>query len=177
MIDNYIDHGDEKKARKALLAVSISTILVANMKFATNKLDILGLELLIDQTQLVAFGKLTAVILLIVFIVRSIPGYLKLLHKLSVNRANRQEKLEKSRCAESWGLDTPTPPVDDPNEEIKELENEYKYRRAKIEETYSKITFVANAMALLVVDYGVPLTIGIVAARDPELVQSLLKLT
>ncbi|MCG7627393.1 hypothetical protein MHM88_06215 [Epibacterium sp. MM17-32] len=177
MIDNYIDHSDEKKARKALLAVSISTILVANMKFATNKLDILGLELLVDQTQLVAFGKLTAVILLIIFIVRSIPGYLKLLHKLSVDRANRQEQLEISRWVKSWGFDTPTPPVDDPNEEKKEIENEHKYRLAKIEKRYSNITFGANAMALLVVDYGVPLIIGLVAANNPELVQTLLKLT
>jgi len=177
MIENYIDHSDEKKARKALLAVSISTILMANMKFATNKLDILGLELLVDQSQFVGFGKLAAAILLIVFIIRSIPSYLKLLHKLSVDRANRQEQLELSKWLESWGFDTPTPPADNPNDEKEEIKNEFKYRLAKIEKQYSKITFLANAMALLTVDYGVPIIIGSVAAHDPVLVQSFIKLT
>uniref|UniRef100_UPI003B52291C hypothetical protein n=1 Tax=Roseovarius indicus TaxID=540747 RepID=UPI003B52291C len=170
LIENYLDHSDEKKARKALLAVSITTVMFACLDFSSNQLALLGIELIIHQDRVVGFGKLASGVLLFIYLVKSLPAYTALLKELSVERLKRSEALKKRKFEADWDLDIPPDHGYGPQGDYDAIESEIQHRRAQIEERYSRMTFFVSALTIMFVDIGVPVIVGTIATTQPEIV-------
>jgi hypothetical protein len=174
MIDNYIDHADEKKTRRALLTVAIVTIFISNMEFGASTLKLLGLEFIFNQHRLVAFGQIASGILLMIYLIRSSPVYLSLLKDLAIRNISQRELEHTKRWTEIRdGVDTKVYPAG-PQGKLLEVGDRFTKYRSMTEQIFSIITAFMAAMAILVVDFGVPLTIGTIAAFDPGKVSSII---
>jgi aspartyl-tRNA synthetase len=173
MIDNYTDHADEKKTRKSLLAVAITTIFLGNMEISSSTLTIFGLELVFDQDRLMAFGQIATSVLLVIFIFRSLPIYIASLHKISLNRLSQKENVTKKEWRVSWDVDVPAESKDGPDGEYQAIHHKFEYLRNQADQKFSTLIAIATAIAVVFVDFGVPLCIGFIAAVEPIIISDL----
>lgn len=163
-----------KKVRRSLLAVSIITIFICNMQLTASTLNILGLELVFDQDRLVAFGQIASGLLLLIFVFKSAPLYLSSLQDMESRRLARQEKSEtdylvKMRDDIPFVKNTDSGDVS-PQNQIDHLQTRFAMRRGQIEQKYTSLITLMGAFTILLVDFGVPLVIGTVAAFEPSVV-------
>jgi len=67
----------------------------------------------------------------------------------------------------TWGFDDPGEPEEGPDGEAKAIEQKYKFRRTRLEMLYSRLTFAASVLTVIMLDYGAPVTVGVIAAVNP----------
>ncbi len=174
MLDKYVDNEDPAKVRKSLLTITLLTVFFANVQFTANELSILGLKIVVDPGRLVAFGRLASGLLLCVFLLRALPQIVKSSEELHKRRIDRHERIQRSKIAESWGFDVPSPPADGPDAEFLELKTDIGYLRQKLEATYSILAFWASFFAVLFLDYALPVAAGVVASFYPYSVSNMI---
>lgn len=170
MISEYLDYSDEKRSRKAVLTAGIATILIANLQITSQTLKILGLEFVIAQTRMVALGQIASATLLVLFCLRSAPNYLDLLQKLSLERLQRRKKIAIRKWEADWDMDVPAETEYGPKGERDEIETDFKYLRARLEERYSVLTFLTGAFIIIALDFGFPIVVGAIATFRPSLI-------
>jgi len=166
-LDSRLDWSDEKKAKKAMLSIAITTIIFANLQIELGStLSIFGLRIAADQIQIVAFGQLATSLLLVVFIARVLPSQLQLFlqNKMS-DLEKRQEKLKvaTSRNEKPKSLREALDEIPEHARKIVFALNTAELSR------YSGWIVRAEIFALILVDNLIPLSIASAAILKPRL--------
>ncbi len=66
-----------------------------------------------------------------------------------------------------WGRDAPGKPEDGPDGEADEIDQNYEFRKSRLENLYSRLTFTASVFTVIILDYGAPVAVGVIAAVNP----------
>ena len=66
-----------------------------------------------------------------------------------------------------WGLDIPPEDEEGPQGEFDSLKGEFDYKLKKLKERFATATFVIAVFTLVVIDYALPLSVGLMAAKNP----------
>ncbi len=69
------EHDNLGKTRKSLYAASIYTFVISNTHLLTNKLNLFGLEVLVDQGALIIIGRLSVAFLLVLYCLHGFSMY------------------------------------------------------------------------------------------------------
>jgi hypothetical protein len=95
------------------------------------------------------------------------------LRELSLERHKRREKAARGHWEEDWGLNIPVEEEEGPQGEIDTIEARLSEVKEIIEAKYSRLSFLAGALSILLVDFGAPLLVGAVAITNPEIISQL----
>ena len=171
MLDKYIDNDDPVKVRRSMLTVALLTVFLANIRFTANELSILGLKVMIDPERLVALGRISSVILLMVFALRSLPQIVKAAEEYSQRSLAQKEKAERSNIFEDrYGPDVPDPPPhnhEDIDGMLDWIKRSFDLDRKYISRKFSQYSFIASMIAVVLLDYTLPVGTAIVAGFFP----------
>ena len=166
-VDEKLDWTDSKKARKALLSVSITTILLANLSLTSNEITIFGLSAHVNHQQLVSFGRLSSLVILVIFITK-LAG-----DQIEKALENANKKFEVDLEKQLGGYQDYLVDMDDhemsPNDEIQAQYDNFK--RELLQDHAKKIGWkkLGLTVAQVTVDSAIPLGIGIIAVASPTL--------
>ena len=167
MLDKYIDNSEPTKIRTSLLTISLLTVFFANITFASNELSFLGLEIIIEQPRLVAFGQIASTFLLLTFIIRSLPGAIKGYENIFERRMEKRKSIALHRIQYEYFGDDPAPPSYGPEGETQDVEAEFASARWRLNRLVERLFFVTSLLAMALLDYGLPVGVGVLAARYP----------
>ncbi|WP_050526031.1 hypothetical protein [Pseudorhodobacter aquimaris] len=93
--------------------------------------------------------------------------------KLSDDRTKRAFFLRNSQFWSMHGHVEGAFEDDSPQGDLDAIENEKNSALARIEERYSRLTFIFSALGLFAVDFGLPLVVGLIATFNPAFVTGL----
>ena len=172
VFDKYIENDDPAKVRKSLLTVALLTVFFANIQFVSNELSLLGLKLVLDPARLVAFGRIVSSVLLLVFVLRSLPSLVKSILEIHQRWVDRKEYLRKLDVFAEW--DMPTDYRGSPEEDLKDIEETSASERRNIVRMYSSWGFWTAICGVICIDYALPVTAGIIAISYPYSVSELI---
>ncbi|WP_264210206.1 hypothetical protein [Leisingera thetidis] len=182
MFANFVDFSDAKKTRKALLAVAISTLFASNVVTFSGSFSLFGPAVTIDQIKLVGFGRIASFFLLTVFLIRSGPIFVESLSKTHLELLSRQEKLASAKLKGKW-VDIIEPFDQQPRNNTEaherqqyELAHSFTLVRTRRQQTYEFLVLFTHAATILLVDFSLPILLGVTAFLDPHRAGSFLEM-
>jgi hypothetical protein len=172
------DHEDVKRTRKSLYAASIFTILVANSTFLSSQIDIFGLVLAVEQSRLVALGKIAVAILSLIFILHQALVLFELVKSEVEIWFSDWDTMAKKEV-EYLHLEIASQPPDlsyEPPQE--EFEKSYYKMRKKKNSVRAALLLSADllrGLALFVLNYGVLMVFVATSLFKPQLLSVLVE--
>lgn len=165
------DYDSLKSSRKALYAASFSVLLLANLNFTSTKFGLLGLEIHFDQSRLVALGQILLAILLIVFLLRSLPSYISIFSDFWANRIKFWHMQASDDLDNIW---IPGREHDDgPSGDRDRLQEILEWKIKKLENSKMKWSARLTFFVWIVVDLFIPFGIAFIAITEPYALSTL----
>ena len=171
---DYLDNSTESKARRNVLVAAGSTLLAANLRFTSNIFDFFGLKIAVEPDRIVAVGQLFCSLLIVIFIMRSLPGIIETVKLSWTSRFVKREHSELLELRyELFGADDDTGP--------ESPEGDFSHAQAKLvrtrEEMQERFNFWHNLTLRLgnvFVDFVLPTAFGLIAIFFPSSVSNVL---
>ncbi|MFG6562875.1 hypothetical protein ACGYLI_01535 [Sulfitobacter sp. 1A13421] len=159
---------DDKKLRKALSAVAAVTIFVAGIELVSDEITLLGFSARIPQSKLLSGGQLVTLLLLISFIFRSLPTLYASISGIFRSAVKSKHERERIHLQLDWGHPDYPQFEDGPTGEFEELDYRQRISVKSLEERINIGTVVLKSISIIIIDYSIPLLVGIVALFAPE---------
>lgn len=167
-MERFLDHSDAPKTRAAVLSAAIFKMVLANLTLATDRIALLGLEVIVQQDRLVAMGRIVTSVLLGLFVLRSVPGLIEAWRLLRIARLEHSEARARTEVIETFGLDAPGPPEYGPHAEIDEIESNHAHLRWQTERRVETLNFRFGIALSLSIDLLFPAAVALTAIFYPE---------
>ena len=164
--DNF-DPADTKIAKRSLLTFSIGTLLLANITIVSDDFSVLGLVVEVSQPRLIALGQVLSSVFLVLFVVKELPNVFLAFQLRAIMRLKREQELQRSKLAESWGMNSGKEYEASPDGEFNELTDTHEWEHSRVEKRFRDFIAGANRLAGLITDYLIPLSAGILAILYP----------
>ncbi len=92
------------KTRRALMIVSLLTLVFANLTIVSEKFSFFGIEVLISQKSIVLAGQAATLYLSMVFLLQALPEFIKMFGWMWDARINSLERVAWSNYRNDWGF-------------------------------------------------------------------------
>ena len=161
---------DSTKSRKALVTSALLTIIVSSIVIVSDQISLLGFTIKVEQQSLIAFGQITTLLLLIVFLFRVFPEYIPLFREYSLKKVELEEQASRSAIFEDhFGYDDGDQDYDgSPEAELREVGARAKRQKAAKETAFDKFELRYNVASGIVLDLALPVFLSFIAVFSPE---------
>ena len=169
LILDYLSNEDTGKARKAVIYVSAFTLIFAAFNITSNELKILNFSFEISQKKVVKLGQISTVVLLVSFLLRSLPDFIEQAKKSGVERLSRkgdretvafQHYIMNEREGEEHYQHGPESEYNDFLEDLKKKRETYEERADKLK---TGIQFLVG----VVLDILFPVVLAVIVVENP----------
>lgn len=162
-----LDHSSEKLARRSLLTSALTTVFFSNVKITDPSLNILGLEILLAQENIVAFGKLTTLFLCIIFVILILPKFSDRIGDFQIRLISRKLTSEIDGLMHDFGMHDSYPPTSN-NELIQQLQNHLADRKNEVISRKETILAWLALATHILVELSLPILVSWVAIFHAE---------
>lgn len=169
LISEHLDPEDWRKAKRALLLASITTLVVAGVEIISDEFALFGFEVRLAQDKLVASGQIVSGVLLFLYCIKIGPDVVRRIQDFFVERLKAKHANEDE--AQKWDLgfgDDEREYNGSVQDEIDDQTKRQKHERLKLNRKYSLLNKAASLLVSLVQDFSIPLAIGAMAAFYPH---------
>jgi hypothetical protein len=154
-----IDFGDEKKARRSLILLSVAKIIFSNIQFVENVINLGVVEIVFSPQRISQIGDFFLWAVFVVFILRSLPKYVSSVEVFSVRRIERKKEFDDIRFRDHWGL-SETPQIEDsPEAEARDIEERYRSAMTRVRKRFADLRFYVDVLAVTITDYALPVVL------------------
>ena len=168
MIWDHLTPENNKQAKKSLLIVSALTIFVAGVDFTSDVITLFGFGVRIPQVKLVSAGQVLSGMMLVVFVLRSLPIYLEAVAELFTNAMKSKQRGETLHLQLGWGFNDYPDFENGPEGEFKALEHRHTSEMELLTKKLDFVSITVRSISILLVDYSIPILVGFIAAFSPE---------
>ena len=168
MIWDHLDPDDHRKAKKSLLIVASVTIAIASIEFTSDEITLLEFSVRVPQAKLLAAGQLLSFLLFIVFMLHALPVYVGSIAEIWKKAQEAKHARETIHLQNDWGFEDFPDFSDGPEGEFQALDYKQSKERQVLTEKVNFVSIVAKSISVLVIDYSIPILVGLVAFFQPE---------
>ncbi|WP_417587152.1 hypothetical protein [Pararhodobacter oceanensis] len=166
---NGLDSSNVKKIRRNLILLSIICIILANLEFVSNVINVFGLEIRVDRDHAVKVIGRALSLVFVVYALRAMPSYLATLVEIESRRLEAKKRRGYYDVSEGYGLNDPVESDGSPDAAYASVDALFKHKFDELKRRHDRLSFFLSIIIVSIADFGVPTVLALIAVLDPSL--------
>ena len=167
---------DFRKARKSLLIVATTTIVVAGLNITGNGAEVLGLTVDVSQREIVFLEQILTALLCFLYLLKVLPEFVPFIKRFSEFQLKKKQQRATEGLYDDLGYNEIGEHYESPADfMVKDHERTLDSQKSRLERSYFFFTLLLNSLDQAVVSLVLPFGIGFTAVFIPQLPCALMK--